>query len=393
VTVLYFADTRFPIERANGTQTMATCHALAGRGHDVTLVVRPDTAPVPRDPFAFYGLSPEPRLTIRRIPGSGGARLGRARFLLAAARLARQPHSTVFTRDLGVAAFLLRWPRRWRPRVVYEAHGVARVVTKELPELLGRPDLAPSRAKLARLARREARVWARADAYVTITQALADELARLYGPRDRLFVVPDGAQIPAGDGDGQPGAPPDGQVVGYAGHLYPWKGVDVLIRALAQLPDARGLIVGGHPAEPDRARIEALAVSLGIDDRVQFVGLVPPSAVAACLTQASVLVLPNTSSAISDRYTSPLKLFEYLAAGRPIVASDLPALREILTDGETALLVRAGDPDALAAALGRLAHDPALAARLAANAREIAPRFSWSERAGRLDVALVAATA
>ena len=54
--VLYFADTRFPIERANGVQTMATCHALAARGHDVTLVVRPDTTPPARDPFAFYGL-------------------------------------------------------------------------------------------------------------------------------------------------------------------------------------------------------------------------------------------------------------------------------------------------------------------------------------------------
>src|SRR5690349_980189 len=68
VTVLYFADTRFPIERANGTQTMATCHALAARGHDVTLVVRPDTAMSVRDPFAFYGLPPEARLTIRTIP-------------------------------------------------------------------------------------------------------------------------------------------------------------------------------------------------------------------------------------------------------------------------------------------------------------------------------------
>src|SRR5688572_5990234 len=71
VTVLYFADTRFPIERANGLQTMATCHALASRGHDVTLVVRPDTAPIARDPFAFYDLEPIATLRIQTVDKAG----------------------------------------------------------------------------------------------------------------------------------------------------------------------------------------------------------------------------------------------------------------------------------------------------------------------------------
>ena len=82
--VLYFADTRFPIERANGVQTMATCRALAARGHDVTLIVRPDTAPVARDPFAFYGWAPVRGLTISPVPAAGGPRARRLRFLLSA---------------------------------------------------------------------------------------------------------------------------------------------------------------------------------------------------------------------------------------------------------------------------------------------------------------------
>ena len=60
VRILYLADIRFPLERANGIQSMETCHALAARGHDVTLVVRPDTHTPPRDPFAFYGLPRDP---------------------------------------------------------------------------------------------------------------------------------------------------------------------------------------------------------------------------------------------------------------------------------------------------------------------------------------------
>ena len=403
MTLLYFADTRFPIERANGAQTMATCHALATRGHDVRLVVRPDTAPASRDPFAFYGLSPARRLTIETVPANGGPTARRLRFLGSAVHRAARSSAVVFTRDLGLAAVLLRLPRWRRPRVVYESHGVAAVVSEELPRLLGRPDLAPSPAKLRRLDRRDARVWARASAYVTITRTLADELAQRYGPRDRVFVVPDAADVSrSAEGGGvEPGGRPSEAavsashvapfVVGYAGHLYPWKGVDVLVRALALEPRARGLIVGGHPAEPDRARVEALAAELGIADRVDFTGHVPPAEVAQHLARASVLVVPNTASAMSDRYTSPMKLFEYLTLSRPIVASDLPALREVLTSEETALLVPPGDPAALAGALTRLADDPAFAAALAARARALAPAFSWSARAERLEAALTAA--
>jgi glycosyltransferase involved in cell wall biosynthesis len=115
--------------------------------------------------------------------------------------------------------------------------------------------------------------------------------------------------------------------------------------------------------------------------------------VAALLSDASILVLPNTPSSISERYTSPLKLFEYLAMGRAIVASDLPAIREILVHEESALLVPAGNSAALAAAIERLAADPALAARLAAGARALAPRFTWDARAARLESALLAAAA
>lgn len=390
VTVYYFADTRFPIERANGTQTMATCRALAARGHDVTLVVRPDTASVPRDPFVFYDEPRTTRLTFRTIPASGGPRTRRIRFLLEAAALVARRRGAVYTRDLGLAAFLLQAPVTRRARVIYESHGVADVVAAEQPALLGRPETTPTPRKLARLARREARVWARAAGYVAITQALATELTERFGPRDRVFVVPDGATArPIGTAR----SAPDAAVIGYAGHLYPWKGVDVLVHALALIPSARAIVVGGHPAETDAARIETLATTLGVRDRITLTGLVRPSEVATALAEATVLVLPNTASAISERYTSPLKLFEYLSMGRPIVASDLPAIREILTHDDTALLVPPGDPHALAAAVARLSDDARLAERIGSAAGAIAPAYTWDERARRLEAVLEAAVA
>ena len=80
--------------------------------------------------------------------------------------------------------------------------------------------------------------------------------------------------------------------------------------------------------------------------RVTFTGLIEPPQVRERLARANVLVLPNPASAISSRFTSPLKLFEYMAAGRPIVASDLPALREVLSPDENAVLVTPGSAPA-----------------------------------------------
>ena len=380
--ILYFADVRFPLERANGIQTMETCYALAQRGHDVTLAVRPDTQSPARDPFEYYGLAPNAHLRLERAPVSGPAAARRFGYLAFAIgrTLGRERTDVVMTRDLGVASALLRMPRGVRAPVVYESHGYAPEVAAALPELVATAR-APSRAKVKRLEARERHVWQAADGYVTITVGLAADLTTRLGKRKHLAAIPDGVRLRgAVDID-----VPAGNVVGYAGHLYAWKGVDILLEALALVPAATGLIVGGHAAEPDLARTRARAAQLGLADRVTFTGLVDPGRVADLLRQAAVLVLPNQASAISTRFTSPLKLFEYMAAGRAIVASDLPSIREVLHDGVDALLVPPGDPGALGEAIGRLLADRELARRLAAAAAAAVPHYAWDRRAERLE--------
>jgi glycosyltransferase involved in cell wall biosynthesis len=359
----------------------------------VTLVVRPDTSSPRRDPFEFYGWPRLSKLRIETVKSPRHPRARRAHFMLAALqRTIRSRAQVVYTRDLGVAAFLLQLPSARRPPLVYEAHGVSVVVSAEMPKLLGRPELEPSRQKLLRLDRRERRVWRRAAAYVTITNALAEELTSRYGPRKRLFVVPDGASLQDHrETAGAEEAPASRPVAAYAGHLYPWKGVDVFVHALALVPGVSGLIVGGHPSEPDRARIEGLVRDLGLVDRVELAGLVPPPDVLPRVSAATMLILPNARAAISERYTSPLKLFEYLTTGRPIIASDLPAIREVLRDGETALLVPPGDAQALADAMQRLVADPALAIAIGRASLALAPEYTWERRAERLEFALEAA--
>jgi glycosyltransferase involved in cell wall biosynthesis len=283
------------------------------------------------------------------------------------------------TRDLGTASLVTSLPRALRAPLVYESHGYAPEVAAELPGMLttAKP---PSRGRLKRLASREEAVWRQADGYVTITRGLADDLTSRFGPRPHLAVVPDGVRGPVNAWE----PPPRWDVVAYAGHLYPWKGVDVLLQALALMPHIRAIIVGGHAAESDRGRLESLAVTLGVASRVEFTGQVAPVEVPPLLRRAAIVALPNTATAASTRFTSPLKLFEYMAAGRAIVASDLPALREVLRHETNALLVPPGDPAALAAAIARLAADPGLSERLARQALADAAEYTWDKRAARL---------
>jgi len=393
VRVLYLADIRFPLERANGIQTMETCHALARRGHDVSLVVRPDTHAPARDPLTYYGLPAHAGLHIERAPVAGpalGKRIGYLSFALGRAMGAAR-YDVIMTRDLGVASLLLGLPPGMRAALVYESHGYAPEVAAALPALV-QTAAAPSAAKLRRLAKREAAVWKHAEGYVTITAALADEMRSRHGAREHLAVVHDGVRIAPGarfNAEHRSLVPHEvaaySPVVAYAGHLYPWKGVDVLLQALARLPKAQGLIVGGHAEEPDLGRLHALAERLGIVSRVTFAGIVEPARVHELLQQADILALPNPATAISTRFTSPLKLFEYMSAGRAIVASDLPSIREVLHHEVDALLAAPGDPEAFAVAIERMVAQPGLAARLARAAFDAAPQFSWDRRAERLE--------
>jgi glycosyltransferase involved in cell wall biosynthesis len=388
--ILYLADIRFPLERANGIQSMETCHALARRGHAVTMIVRPDTHAPPRDPYEFYGVERLPTLRIELAPTAPVAAARRAAYMSYAIGRAvgHARHDLIFTRDLGIAAMLVRLPRSVRPTLVYEAHGIAADVAASLPSLLGTaPE--PSAAKLRRLARRDRRVWNDAEGYVTITSGLATELTRRYGTRANVTVIPDGVRLSASPA-AKPfprtgGNDPRLYTIGYAGHLYPWKGVELIIEAVTALQDTRALIIGGHEHEPDLQRLRDFAVSIDCSSRVTFTGALPPPDVALRLQEADVLVLPNPASAISTHFTSPLKLFEYMAAGKPIVASDLPSIREVLRDGENALLAPAGNPPALTAAIRRVKDDPALAAKIAAQARADVVDYTWDRRAERLE--------
>jgi len=381
------ADVRFPLERANGVQILKTAHALARAGARARLLVRrSDPRPTP-EVLALYGLAPVSGLAVeRRVRHRPGAFRGpRLAFLaragLASARVLARG-GFVLTRDLQLAELLLALAPGARRRLVYEAHAVEALMYRERGTLYGTGER-PSPRKEARLDRRERRVWRGAAGFVTTTGGIRDSFEERHGPRGPVRVVPNGCDVPA-DRDFPGLAAEDPPRVLYAGQLYPWKGVDVLIDAVAGVPGTRLVVLGGLAGERDHERVRARVRERGLEHRTELLGTVPQAGVAAELARASVVAVPFLRSLMTERHTSPLKAFEAMAAGRPIVASDLPSSREVLEDGRDALLVPPGDAEALAAALRRLLEDRALAERLARVAWERAPRYSWDARAQAL---------
>jgi len=168
----------------------------------------------------------------------------------------------------------------------------------------------------------------------------------------------------------------DARIVVYTGHLYAWKGVDALAEAARLVPDVEVIFVGG--TEQDVARFKSMYASVS---NVRVVGRVPHKDVPLWQAVADVLVIPNSAKAeISVHHTSPMKLFEYMASERPILASDLPSIREVLTD-ETGYFATPDDPHSFADALKRIFSEPEEAMKRARAARRVAEENTWENRA------------
>lgn len=205
--------------------------------------------------------------------------------------------------------------------------------------------------------------------------------------RESIFYAPDGVDIAmfskgisSSDARKQLGWPLEGKIILYCGHLYPWKGVYTLVDAARYLKqDCQLVLVGGTKEHQDR--LSGYIKDKGLE-RVELAGYVKPSEIPRYLSAADVCVLPHSALDIQTRsYSSPLKMFEYMACSRPIVASDIPSISEVLTNGKDAVLVRPDDSHALAEGIGLVLDDEKLSRSLCRNALAEIKNFSWSQRA------------
>jgi glycosyltransferase involved in cell wall biosynthesis len=226
----------------------------------------------------------------------------------------------------------------------------------------------------------------RAMAAATLVSAVSSEVSRyclLHGAGERgVHVLPNAVNPERFPLRASPAGP---FTIGFLGTLKPWHDVRTLIGAIAllrsdTLPDARLVIIGDGP---ERARLEAEAGSLGIEGAVEFTGLVHPERVPGELARLHAAVAPYPGS--GPFYFSPLKLYEYMAAGLPAVASRVGDLPDMVSEGRTGLLYAPDDTADLARVLGELANAPQLRARLGAAARDhVLRHHTWGQLAARV---------
>ena len=370
--ITYISGSVIPSRFANGIHVMRMCGAFAALGHEVSLIVPECKRPVIETEgehgiHAFYGVASN--FEILRVPDYP-FRAGSVATGWSAARLARRIGADlIFTRSIASAYFALRRGMK----VIYETH---------FPD--GR-----RRWLSGYLARR---VFAnpRLGGLVVISEPLRRHFLDAGVPEHLILRLPDGADAPLTDAGPALGETAGrGRLrVGYVGHLYPGRGIELILDLARRAPWADFELVGGLEADVERWRRSAEELA-----NVTFHGFVAPAETDGYRLSFDVLIAPyqnkvavtSTGSGDTAAWMSPLKIFEYMACARPIVCSDLPVLREVLSHEHNALLCSPANASDWLGALERLRADPDLRQLLAANARaDFEAFYSWRGRASRI---------
>ncbi|MCW9054546.1 MAG: glycosyltransferase [Candidatus Pacebacteria bacterium] len=322
--ITYIANIRIPTEKAHGVQIMKMCEAFGKEGHNVTLVAPWRFNPVKADPFEYYGV--ERNFSITKLPSLDLVRFGRIGFLIQLATFSFSAFIYTLIKDVGVIYSrddLVLWPISFfKKNVVWEAHMprdnyIAKSLTKKLKKL------------------------------IVISQGLKDFFVNTGISPENILVAHDAVdledfsvQADKKETRERLGLPQDKSIVMYLGRLDPWKGVETLLETSHMLPEDAQVVIVGEGSELERYKQEYPSVI--------FTGPLPYRDLPQNQQAADVLVIPNSGkSDVSRLYTSPLKVFAHMASGVPIVASDLPSMREVLSE-ETATFATPDDSDSFA---------------------------------------------
>lgn len=347
--IIYLNGGVMPSKHANSVQIAKMCEAFAQNGHELTLIARAGDEPATRL-FAIYGIAHAFEAQTVPLVGPKGARTGI--FLLRVLRRVRalpRPH-LFYARDplmLAVVAHL------GRP-MIYESHYM--------------PPAGTFRFRLLQWLFRRRNFFR----LVCTTATTRDEFGRHFPqlPPSAVIAAPNAAAEPRGQAREiatWPGR--DGHLqVGFVGRPFPGKGIETIFAAASTLEDVDFHVVGA--AQQDLGWLEA-----PLPFNLHLHGYREHSALPAYYRRFDVAVAPygaqvfNASGLESASITSPLKVLEYMAAGLPIVSSDLPGVREVVEHGRSALLVTPGDEAAFVEAIVRLRDDAGLRHRLAVGSR------------------------
>ncbi len=369
--LIYISHLRYPAERTHSTFAMKTCETLAREGFSVELWVPWRLNPRFRgvDPYEYHGV--EHNFVIRRIPSLDAVflPLGRFGFLVMVASF-----------SFSTALYAL-WRAR-REQMIFYLHDVrdAVLLAGIAPLLfLEIHDFYRSAGWMNRW------VFARLAGFVVTNRLKMDILRRDFGIADeRMLLQPNAVDadffspdISRADARRRLVLPQDRTLICYTGHLFSWKGVETLVASAAFLREDEVIYVIGDGKEKEHL----MRQSAEWPDKVVFAGIRAHAEIPLWLRAADVLVLPNTARDPASKYeTSPVKLYEYMASGTPIVASDLPSVREIVRE-EHVWFFEPDDAESLAGAAHTALGAPLESEEKSSRAKESARGHTWHARA------------
>jgi glycosyltransferase involved in cell wall biosynthesis len=258
-----------------------------------------------------------------------------------------------------------------RARLVYDAHEIStdREGYKSLRNLVGWV---------------EKRLMRQADAAITTTDARAKFFARAYKV-PRPLVLQNRPRIeplmPSSRLREELGIPADQPIILYQGGLQPGRGLERLVAVAPDIPDARVVFIGGGRLADILAE---MARDLRVENRVHFIPTVPLDELPSYTRSADIGVQPIENTCFNHFTTDSNKLFEYIGAGLPVVATALPEIRRIVREHRCGVLVPPGDTEALQVALANLVADPAARAAYRQNAIKAAGKLNWEDQEARL---------
>jgi glycosyltransferase involved in cell wall biosynthesis len=386
--LLYITNARIPTEKAHGLQILKMCEAFQRQGIHVKLMVpfrmqSPEMKQV-QNIWDHYDI--ETRFTIKRLLVPDFVKIGDklpAFFMMLLYYIQCFIFSTVaiiltfferntcyYSRDLQTIFLLCLTKSLHRKKIYFEAHELHGTV---------HPASYLMRWMLCHI-----------DGLIVITHRLKALYTSMGMPAQDVLVVPDGIDakrlflsLDKSESRQKLQISLDTKIICYTGHLFQWKGIYTLTGSVRYLPeDCLIYIVGGR--KPDIISLQRFITEQHLSNIV-MTGYVPYTDVPLFLGAADVLVLPNSAEVrISREYTSPLKLFEYMGARRPIVASDLPSLREILRHKENAYLVQPDNPKMLADGILHVIQDKTLSERMMETAYAEVQEYTWDRRATKV---------
>lgn len=356
--IYYFSGSKIPSQDAESVHVMKMAQALAKCGHDVTLYGRSIAQVSAEELYSSYDTDPcfSIRLSSSVIPPA-----------LSAIKTFRDGHPDL---AFGHDVFALTRAAREGIPVVYEAHDF--------------PRNRMSKMSLIKLLKSD-----KLKAIITVSDILKQQYLNNFNTLkpEQIFVAHDGADLidyldrPAKQLDHLKGRA-DAYNVGYAGSLHPGKGLALISRIARIRPEYDFHVLGGTQKQVQRLQTENKLKN------IHFYGHRDHAEVPAFLKAFDVCIAPYQHRALiktgrnTSRWISPMKLFEYMAAGKPILCSNLPIIQEIITNDYNGILLPASDEEEWAETIDELRDDPEICKALGKNAYEsLKDNYTWDKRA------------